>query len=137
MIHLFFIFRETIEIVLIIMKTYTTIQENQSKDLGGPASTSSGPREKKKTTSIKWFKEFKEWNLKRKDKMKFKEFHAKYGELWNFMQELKILYPTRPKLRILKGFGLLVGFGLTFWNLLGFHFYRSSIQIWPIIYLNY
>ena len=37
--------------------------------------------------------------------MNFKEFLAKYGELWNFMQELKILYPTRPKLRILKGFG--------------------------------
>ena len=51
MIHLFFIFRETIEIVLIIMKTYTTIQENQSKDLGGPASTSSGPRGKKTQVS--------------------------------------------------------------------------------------
>ena len=54
MIHLFFIFRETIEIVLIIMKTYTTIQENQSKDLGGTASTSSGPGEKKKKKKHKY-----------------------------------------------------------------------------------
>ena len=47
MIHLFFIFRETIEIVLIIMKTYTTIQENQSKDLGDQPLPVLVPGEKK------------------------------------------------------------------------------------------
>ena len=48
MIHLFFIFRETIEIVLIIMKTYTTIQENQSKDLRDQPLPVLVPGEKKK-----------------------------------------------------------------------------------------